>query len=450
MMKPGCAVVRAAVILLFAVLCAHAPSASSGRPGVDEEAGAVYPQALALYVQLHQAPELSLHEEKTAAKLASELRNAGFVVTTGVGGFGVVGVLANGAGPVVMLRTEMDALPVEEKTGLAYASTVRALDENGVEVGVSHACGHDLHMAAWVATAKLMSADRSRWRGTLVLIAQPAEELISGARAMLADGLLSRFPHPDFALAIHDDARFPAGVVGYRAGPIMTNGDSVDITIYGKGGHAARPDSTVDPVVIAAKTIQALQAVVSREISPLDPAVITVGTVHGGTRRNIIPDEVKLELTVRSFTEPVQRHLLEAIDRISKLESAASNSPRDPLVVHLTSAAHALVNDEQMTRRTAAALTRELGAQRVQEFPPEMVSEDFSEFERAGVPTLMLRVGAAKRSASEAAIGGGEGGPSLHSPYFAPDIEPALKTAIATEVIALRVMLPKPSASAIN
>jgi amidohydrolase len=409
--------------------------------GTAAEVDAVYPQAEALYLDLHQHPELSFHEQQTAAKLAAGLRELGYQVGEGIGGTGVVGVLKNGHGPVVMLRTELDALPVVEQTGLPYASTVRTKDDSGADVGVAHVCGHDLHMAAWLATARIMAGARSRWRGTLVMIAQPAEEFGEGAATMLADGLFKRFPRPDYALAVHDDARFPAGIIGYHAGPSFANVDTVNITIYGQGGHGARPDTTIDPIVIAARTVLTLQTIVSRETSPLDPAVITVGSIHGGTRPNIIPGEVKLELTVRSYSEPVRQHLLSAIDRIAKAEAAAAGAPRQPLIEHVDTG-YAVINDPQMVKRVTVALVRELGPERVQEFAPEMVSEDFSEYQRAGVPTLMLRVGAVAQSTYDAAMKSGATLPSLHSPLFAPDREPTLKAATAAEVIALRELMP--------
>jgi amidohydrolase len=431
-----------ASLLVFATL-----SHAQGGPTITAEVDAVYPQSEALYLDIHRHPELSLHEQQTAAKLAAGLRELGYDVSTGIGGTGVVGVLKNGNGPVVMLRTELDALPVEEKTGLSYASTVRTKDDNGKEVGVAHACGHDIHMAAWMATARIMANARNRWRGTLVMIGQPAEELIEGAHAMLADGLFTRFPRPDYALAVHDDARYPAGIIGYHSGPILTNSDTVNITIYGQGGHGARPESTIDPIVIAARTVLALQTIVSRETSPFDPAVITVGSIHGGTRPNIIPDEVKLELTVRSFTEPVRQHLLSAIDRIAKAEAAAAGAPREPLVEHLSDVAYALVNDPDLTRRVSTALLRELGPTQVRDLPPEMASEDFAEFQRAGVPTLMLRIGAVEQAKYDAAMKSGATLPSLHSPLFAPDRGPTIKAAVAAEVVALRELMPASSAS---
>jgi amidohydrolase len=425
-----------ALALLFAVN-ANAQSTSS----VTAEVQANYPRAETRYLDLHRHPELSFHEVETAAKLATDLRQLGYEVTTGVGRTGIVGILKNGAGPTVLLRTELDALPVTENTGLPFSSTVRTKDDAGNDVGVMHACGHDIHMAAWLGTAGIMAANRAQWRGTLVLIGQPAEELVTGAKAMIADGLLTRFPRPDFALAVHDDARLPAGIIGYHAGPILTNADAVTIRVFGRGGHGARPEATVDPVVIAARLVLALQTIVSRETSPFDPAVITVGSIHGGTKNNIIPDEVVLQLTVRSFTDPVRQHLLSAIDRIAKAEAAAAGAPREPLVER-SNPTQALVNDSALTRRVSAVLVRELGSARVKDTPPEMASEDFAEFQLAGIPTLMLRVGAVEQGKYDAAMKSGTPLPSLHSSQFAPDREPTIKAAMTAEVLALRELMP--------
>jgi hippurate hydrolase len=302
-------------------------------------------------------------------------------------------------------------------------------------------------MASWVGTARVMAASRDRWRGTLVLVGQPAEETTSGAKAMIADGLFTRFPRPDYALAVHDDPRLPAGVIGYHAGPMLTNSDAVSIRIFGRGGHGARPETTVDPIVIAARTVLALQTIVSREVSPFDPAVVTVGSIHGGTKNNIIPDEVVLELTVRSFTTPVREHLLSAIERIARAEAAAARAPREPSVVRGRST-NALVNDSALTRRVSAALVRELGPARVKDGPPEMASEDFSEFHLAGVPTLMLRVGATEAGTLDAAQRSGSQVPSLHSSKFAPDREPTITGAMLAEVLALRELMPAGSGAA--
>jgi len=423
---------------LLALIAWGTASASSG---VIPEVDSVYPQSEALYIHLHQHPELSAHEQQTAAKLADGLRELGYEVTTGIGGTGVVGILKNGNGPVIMLRTELDALPVVENTGLPFASTVRTKDDSGVEVGVMHACGHDIHMASWMGTARIMANTRNRWRGTLMMLAQPAEETISGAEKMLADGLLTRFPRPQYALAVHDDPREPGGIVGYHAGPILSNGDSLRVTIFGAGGHGARPETTVDPIVIAARTVLALQTIVSREVSPLDAVVITVGSIHGGTKNNIIPTEVTLLLTVRTLADPIRKRVLKSIERIVKAEAVAAGAPREPTIERYEGT-DALVNDAALTQRVSTALKRELGSDRVKDLPPEMASEDFAACDKAGGPTLMLRSGATPQAQYDAAQKSGIEIPSLHSPLFAPDRERAIKSAIAAEVIALRELMP--------
>jgi hippurate hydrolase len=428
------------VAVLWAVLglVVARPTAAQG---IAAEVDAVYARTDALYQELHRAPELSGREEQTAAKLAAGLKALGYEVTTGVGRTGIVGVLRNGAGPTVLLRTELDGLPVEERTGLPYASTARAKTDDGVEVGVMHACGHDAHMAAWMATAGIMATARDRWAGTLVLMGQPAEETLRGASWMIEDGLFTRFPKPDYALAVHDDARYPAGLIGYHAGPVLSNSDMLRITIYGAGGHGARPETTVDPVVIAARTVLALQTIVSREVSPFDAAVITVGSLHAGTRANIIPAEARLELSVRSLTDKVRAHLLSAIARIAKAEAQAGRAPKEPLIERVEGT-DALVNDPALTKRISEALLRALGPDRVKDAAPEMASEDFSHVHRAGIPSLTLRIGAVEPAALAAAEQSGASVPSLHSPLFAPDRERTLKAAVTAEVLALRELMP--------
>jgi hippurate hydrolase len=422
--------------VLFAVL------ASAGALGADirGEVDSIYPQLQALYRDLHEHPELSTLETETAAKLAGRLKELGYDVTTGVGGTGFVGVLKNGAGPTVALRVEMDALPVVENTGLPFASKVTTRDASGAEVGVMHACGHDAHMAAWIGTATLMARDRKAWRGTLVLVGQPAEEVGVGAKAMMADGLLKRFPRPDYAIAIHDDARRVAGEIGVGGGPILANADSLDLTVYGRGGHGARPEATIDPVLIASRIVVTLQSVVAREMSPLDPTVITVGSIHGGTKYNIIPDEVKLQLSVRSITEPVRMKLLAAIARIANAEAQAAGAEKMPTIKR-TIVAQAMSNDPALAARLQKALTRSLGADQVKDEKPEMVSEDFTEWSIAGVPSVMMRIGAVPKDKYDAAMKNDTPLPSLHSSQFAPDAEPTIKAAIAAEVLSLRELL---------
>jgi hippurate hydrolase len=404
---------------------------------------AILPDIEALYIDLHRNPELSFHEVRTAAKLADGLRALGFEVTTGVGRLGVVGVLKNGPGPTVMLRTELDALPVKEQTGLPYASVVTTRNDAGVEVPVMHACGHDVHMSAWMGTARLLAASRERWRGTVVVIGQPAEETVGGASFMLKDGLFTRFPRPDFVIACHDESDLPAGTVGFIPGYSHANVDSVDITIYGKGGHGAMPQTTVDPVVIAARTVLSLQTIVSREINPVDPAVITVGSIHGGTKHNIIPDQVHLQLTVRCYKAEVRTHLLAAIARIAKAESEAGNAPKPPLV-EVSDSTDSVFNDPALTDRVAASLRRRLGNDKVVQLPPKMVSEDFSEYGKAGVPATMFFVGAVNPARYESAKSTGTPLPSLHSSGFAPDTRPTLATAITAETAVLLDLLGKP------
>jgi len=429
-------VLSAAFSLIF-LASAHATS------DLLTEINSTYLPSEHLYLDLHAHPELSGHETQTASKLADGLRSLGFKVTTAVGRTGVVGILTNGPGPTVLLRTELDALPLEEKTNLPYASKVHAKDANGLDTFVMHACGHDVHMAAWMGTARIMASSRERWSGTLVLIAQPAEETLSGAGWMLADGLLTRFPRPDFALAVHDDPRLPAGLVGYHAGPILSNSDTLKVTIYGAGGHGARPETTIDPVVIAARTVVTLQTIVSREISPSDAAVVTVGYMHAGAKANIIPAEARIDLSVRSLTPEVRAHLLKSIERIVKAEALAGGATREPTIERIDGA-NAMVNDADLTRRLAGVLERELGKERVVDLPAQMASEDFSLFPQNGIPSVMLQIGSVEPEKFAAAKAAGTQLPSLHSPLFAPDRERTIKTAIAAEVVSLReLMAPK-------
>src|SRR5437763_1424359 len=315
--------------LLPVLVVAVIPMISSAQSSTTaKEVDAVYRDAHALYLDIHQNPELSGHETQTAAKLAARLRNLGYEVTEHVGGTGVVALLKNGAGPTVMFRTELDALPVQEKTGLPYASTVRTKDDAGRDVPVLHACGHDLHMAAIVGTAEIMSHSKSTWHGTLMLIGQPAEETISGANAMVKDGVFTRFPRPDAVVALHVGNELPAGQVGIVSGIYNTNADSLRITIYGKGGHGAAPHTAIDPIVIAARTILALQTITSREVKPGELAIVTVGYIHAGVKNNIIPDQAELGLTVRTYKPDIRKQVLAAIARITKAEADAFPSPK--------------------------------------------------------------------------------------------------------------------------
>ena len=409
----------------------------AARPAEPVDPAALWPRLEPIYRDFHRNPELSLQETATAAKLADRLQALGFEVTTGVGKLGVVGVLKNGAGPVVMLRTEMDALPVEEKTGLPFASVVKAKNAAGETVPVMHACGHDVHMTAWIGTAMTLAADRASWKGTLVMIAQPAEEVGRGAKAMLDDGLFTRFPRPDAMIAVHDIDALPAGTVGVAAGPVYASADSVDLVVFGRGGHGARPASTVDPIVIASKIVVSLQTLVSRENEPLQPAVVTVGSFHAGTKHNIIPDSAHLQLSVRAYDPGVRDKLLAGIRRIAEAEAQAALAPKPPEMT-VSESLPVTVNDPALTSRVAAALRRALGESRVVEGIRLMSSEDFSLFGQAGVPTLDMEIGATPAAVLERARKEGTPVPTLHSSLFAPDAQPTVTTAIETLVASAR------------
>jgi hippurate hydrolase len=400
----------------------------------------------ALYHRLHQAPELSLNEKETAARFAAELKSSGFKVATGVGGHGVVGVLENGAGKTLMLRTDLDALPVVEETGLPYASKVRTKDERGATVGVMHACGHDLHITNLVAVARYLASHRKAWSGTLVVIGQPAEERGAGAQAMLEDGLFRRFPRPDYAVALHVASDLPPGKIEYRAGYAQANVDSVDVTVKGRGGHGAAPDTTIDPIVIAARLVLDLQTIVSREMKPIDPAVITVGSIHGGSKHNIIGDECKLQITVRSYTPEVREKLLAAIRRKASAAAASAGAPEP--VVEVSEGTPAVFNDPELTERVAATIKRVLGDENVAEAKLSMGGEDFSQYGLAGVPICMFRLGTVDQSRLDAATKKGESPPSLHSPLYYPNAEASLRVSVPAMVAVAMDLLPAPNASA--
>jgi len=405
------------------------------------EANQAYPKAYRLYVTLHEHPELSGGELQTSAKLVAELRAVGYSVTEHVGGTGWVAVLTNGAGNTVMLRTELDALPIEERTGLPYASKVRAKDPAGRDVAVGHMCGHDLHMSALVATAGIMARTRGTWHGTLVLVGQPAEETVAGAKAMVHDGLFTRFPRPNLALALHVGNELPAGSVGVVEGIYNTNSDAVRITIYGKGGHGSAPHTTIDPIVIAARTILALQTIASREVKPGEFAVVSVGYINAGTKNNIIPDQAELGLTVRTRKAEVRKQVLAAIKRITDAEAQAAGAPRAPNVELSYEATDAVYNDPSLARQLRVALETALGKEKVISQEPITPSEDFSVFVEQGIPGFYLSLGGADPQKYAQARAGGPALPSNHSSLFAPDVDPALHTAIAAEVAMLRDVL---------
>lgn len=423
------------LVLVLWTACAWAQSSP-----LTTEVGTVYPEAHALYLDLHQNPELSSHETQTAEKLAGRLRNLGYTVTEHVGGTGVVALLKNGAGPTVMLRAELDGLPVEEKTGLAYASKVRTKDDSGRDVPVMHACGHDLHMASLFATAAIMAHSKSSWHGTLILIGQPAEETISGAKKMIEDGLMTRFPKPDVAVSLHVGNLLPAGKVGVGPGYRFSNADSLRITIYGKGGHGSMPNSTIDPIVIAARVVVTLQTIVSREVKPGEVAVVTVGYMQAGTKNNIIPDRAELGLTVRSYKPEVRKLMLAAIERITKAEANAAGATQEPRIEH-DEATDAVYNDPALAQRMQGVLESALGKDRVVLDDPGMASEDFSYFTAQGVPSFYFSLGGADPAKYAEAKAAGANLPSNHSALFAPDVDPALHTGIEAEVTVLRNLL---------
>jgi amidohydrolase len=427
-------------LVLFACIAAACAQAQVSTEPASKEVDTVYPDAHALYLDLHEHPELSSHEIQTASKLAARLRDAGYDVTEHVGGTGIVAILKNGAGPVIMLRTELDALPVEEKTGLPYASKVHTKNDAGQDVPVMHACGHDVHMASLLGTAEIMARSKNSWHGTLMLIGQPAEETISGAKAMVDDGLFTRFPRPDVAVALHVGNGTPAGTVAITPGTYNTNADSLRITIYGKGGHGAAPNTTVDPIVIAARTVLSLQTIVSREVKPGEMAVVTIGYVHAGTKNNIIPDQAEMGLTVRTFKQDVRKQILAAIDRIAKGEAAAGGVPREPLVERYERT-DSVYNDPALAARLRAPLEAALGKNNVLTGEPITPSEDFAYFLNSGIPGFYFDLGGADPEKLVQAKTDGTMLPSNHSPLFAPDAEPALHTGIIAEVAVLRNLL---------
>ncbi len=439
---------RLALVLLACALAPFTHAADGVRDRVANKLAADYPALEKLYTDLHLHPELSLMEEKTAAKVAAGLRAAGFDVTENFGGYGVVGVLKNGPGPTLLIRTDLDGLPVLEETGLPYASRSRVTNLAGQEVATMQACGHDIHMTVFTGTAQMLSALRDQWSGTLVLIGQPAEEIGVGARAMLTAGLYQKFPKPDYALALHDSATLPAGTVGTVEGYIMANVDSMDITVRGVGGHGAYPHTTKDPIVLAARIIGAIQTVVSRETRPVDPAVVTVGSIHGGTKHNIIPNEVKLQLTLRSYSDQVRQHTIAAIRRICRGEAIAAGMPDDlmPVVtVQEEEFTPSTYNDPALTRRVHGAIAAWLGADKVVTIDPEMGGEDFSQFGRTldKVPLTLFRLGAVDPAKVAESQRTGVPLPSLHSSRFAPVPEPTIKTGVTAMTAAALDLLAK-------
>lgn len=406
------------------------------------------PQLMAVYRDLHAHPELSMQEVRSPAKLAAEARKLGFKVTEKVGKTGVVAVLENGPGPVLMIRADMDGLPVVEQTGLPFASKIRAVARSGVETGVMHACGHDTHMTAWLGTARRLAAMRDQWSGTLVMILQPGEETGEGAKAMLDDGLYARFPKPSYVLAFHDAAALPAGAIGISPGYALANVDSVDITVKGVGGHGAYPQTTRDPIVLASRIVTTLQTLVSRENDPQDPAVVTVGSFQAGAKHNIISDEAKLQLTVRSYKPEVRKRLLDGIKRVARGEAIAAGMPEDrmPVVtVREEMYTPATFNTDAFSKRALALFQQRFGPARATTTPAVMGGEDFSRFWLAdkSIESLIFWVGGTPKAKWDAAGGDTQKLPSLHSPFWAPDAEAVISTATEALTIAALDVLKK-------
>jgi amidohydrolase len=431
-------------LLLSAPLLFVSAASLFGQQTPQSLADAELPSLLTIYKDLHTHPELSMHEERSAAIVARELKVAGCEVTERVGKydkpgatcFGVVGVMKNGAGPTVLVRTDLDALPVHEETGLPYASTVTTKNDEGKEVSVMHACGHDIHMSTLIGTARALGRLKDKWHGTILFVGQPAEEMVEGARAMLKDGLYTRWPKPDYALGFHDNAQIQTGHIGVTEGYTYANVDSVDVTVHGVGGHGAYPYMTKDPIVLAAEIINAWQTIASRENNPLDPIVITVGSIHGGTKHNIIPDEVKMQLTVRTYKKEVRDKVLAAIERIAKQCATAAGFPPEKspdVIVRKDQFTPATYNNPELTKRLVMVWKKTLGDENVEMVDPTMGGEDFSEYSLSdhSIPAVDFHVGAvdpAKVVASKKP--GAAPLPSLHSSKFAPVPEPTIRVGI--------------------
>lgn len=406
---------------------------------VDEKVNAQVADLVDIYKHFHQNPELSLQEVKSAARMAKEAKAVGLEVSEKVGGTGVVAVLKNGEGPTVLIRADMDALPIVEQTGLPYASKTKTRDRAGREVGVMHACGHDVHMTCWIGVARVMAALKDRWSGTLVFVAQPAEEIGAGSRMMLADGLYKRFPKPNYCLALHADALLEAGHIHYAEGLAMANVDTVEIVIKGKGGHGAAPHLTVDPIMIAAKLIVDLQTIVSREMNPTDPGVVTVGSIHGGTKANIIPNDVKLQITVRSTKDSTRKLILEAIERKAKAAAASAGAPEPEFTVVNDEFTPKLENNPELTRKTVSLFKQVLGEDKLHVRPVIMGGEDFSRYGLNGeIPVFMYFLGSV--SADRVAASNRDGGkplPGAHTDGYYPIPELTIRTGVKTMSLAV-------------
>lgn len=434
--------IRAAIAILFLAFPVATAWAQSGSSYTAAKSWAVKNRSDLgkLYMEFHRNPELSYEEEKTAGRLAEQLRGAGFEVTEKVGGHGVVGLLRNGKGPTVMVRTDLDALPVTEETNIPYASAVKVKNARGVTVGVMHACGHDIHMTCASGVAKYFGENRDSWSGTLMMIGQPAEERGAGAKAMLEEGLFTRFPKPDYALALHCHASLATGKIAMRGGFTMANVDSVDVRLFGSGGHGAYPHKTIDPIVQAAKFVIDVQTIVSREVKPIEPAVITVGSIHAGTKHNIISDYCDLQLTVRSYSDKTRQLLLSGITRKAKA-AAVSVGAKEPEIT-VSEGTPSLFNDPKLTGKIQGALAKQMGAANVLSAEQVMGGEDFSQYGRQGVPILMFALGTINQNRLNRFAGMGASMPSLHSPRYFPDFDESIETGVSAMSAAVIELLP--------
>jgi len=430
-------------VLVPVIACTIAFACFSPVQGQDVQAWtkSELNRLLEIYIHLHKNPELSFQEKETASYFASKLREAGCEVTENIGGFGVVGVMKNGDGPKILVRTDLDALPITEQTKLPYASTKTMTEQDGSTVGVMHACGHDVHMTNLLGVAGFLGAHKDHWQGTILFIGQPAEERGAGAKAMLDDGLFDRFGKPDYALAIHVSPNLSSEQVGILAGYTMANVDSIDIEITGKGGHGAIPQNTIDPIVIAARLVLDLQTIDSREIKPIDPVVVTVGSIHAGTKHNIIPDTCRLQLTVRSFSDDVRTKTLEAIRRKANAAAASSGAPEP--AIKISEGTPSLFNDPELTSRVRGILERTFGEKQVATIEPAMIGEDFSQFGRKGVPSVMFELGVVEPRQLEYYRDQQIAPPSLHTAGLAPDVERALPTGIQAMSQVILDLLPR-------
>jgi amidohydrolase len=418
------------LVLALLVLSGHRLAPIIPDALIDEE----LPALVELYQYLHQHPELSLHEESTGQKMASELKKLGFEVTTGVGGHGVVGLYRNGAGPTVMIRTDLDALPITEKTKLPYASEKRGTTDGGLATGLMHACGHDMHMTVWNGVARTLIKSQDQWSGTLMMIGQPAEEIGAGAKAMLEDGLFERFPLPDYALALHCKPNLEAGKMGYATGSALASVDMISLKVFGQGGHGAYPHTTVDPVVLASMIVMDLQTIVSRNVKPIDAAVVTVGAIHGGTAGNVISDEVEMLLTLRSYKSEVRDLMLQRIQEIANGNAAAMGLPVEmyPQLTFTHNSTPALYNDPALAERLRPVFQQAIGDTNVLALESVMGGEDFARYGKTPeeVPILMFWLGTIDPARMHKAARQGEKLPGLHSPFYYPDPEETIRTGV--------------------